>query len=283
MSTNSSYESLRRRSSAATSPPTPVSSRRTSARPSACRVRGAHGADPARAGRPRRTRAAPRSACARSRRGGGRDPRGPRSPRRTGGRQTAARIDEDGAARVKACLARHGELLEAGDRRRLGRERRPSRDLLELSGHRTALRLIYALSSQTVRYQYRTILIPGRSAASVAEHGAIVDAVVAGRPTRPRRRCGAISSTWPSPCGAGCSRGIDSASRGCRTRACRARPRGQERSTSGVVRPPGIVDNIGADLVDSNMREPGWPSESRSRSRGPCLDDEFTSHVEGES
>ena len=47
--------------------------------------------------------------------------------------------------------------------------------LLELSGHGTALRLIRALNSQTVRYQYRTILIPGRSAASVAEHAAIVD------------------------------------------------------------------------------------------------------------
>jgi DNA-binding FadR family transcriptional regulator len=33
-----------------------------------------------------------------------------------------------------------------------------------------------------VRYQYRTILIPGRPAASVAEHTAIVEAVVAGRP-----------------------------------------------------------------------------------------------------
>jgi len=33
-----------------------------------------------------------------------------------------------------------------------------------------------------VRYQYRTILIPGRSAASVEEHAAIVDAVIGGRP-----------------------------------------------------------------------------------------------------
>ena len=31
-----------------------------------------------------------------------------------------------------------------------------------------------------MRYQYRTILIPGRSAASVEEHAAIVEAVVAG-------------------------------------------------------------------------------------------------------
>jgi DNA-binding FadR family transcriptional regulator len=34
-----------------------------------------------------------------------------------------------------------------------------------------------------VRYQYRTILIPGRPAASVAEHTAVVEAVVAGRAT----------------------------------------------------------------------------------------------------
>ena len=33
-----------------------------------------------------------------------------------------------------------------------------------------------------MRYQYRTILIPGRSAASVDEHAAIVDAVLGGRP-----------------------------------------------------------------------------------------------------
>jgi DNA-binding FadR family transcriptional regulator len=51
-----------------------------------------------------------------------------------------------------------------------------------MSGHSTALRLIRALNSQTVRYQFRTILIPGRPAASVAEHAAIVEAVVAGRP-----------------------------------------------------------------------------------------------------
>ena len=32
-----------------------------------------------------------------------------------------------------------------------------------------------------MRYQYRTILIPGRSAASVEEHTAIVEAVIGGR------------------------------------------------------------------------------------------------------
>jgi len=98
-------------------------------------------------------------------------------------RLTAERIDDAGIERLQACLARHRELLAQGDL--LGASDANAdlhAALLELSGHGTAIRLIHALSSQTVRYQYRTILIPGRPAASVAEHTAIVDAVVAGRP-----------------------------------------------------------------------------------------------------
>jgi len=98
-------------------------------------------------------------------------------------RMTAERIDDAGATRLQALLERHRELLEGGDL--LGASDANAdlhAALLELSGHGTARRLIRALNSQTVRYQYRTILIPGRPAASVAEHGAIVGAVVAGRP-----------------------------------------------------------------------------------------------------
>ena len=98
-------------------------------------------------------------------------------------RQTAERVDAAGVARLQACLDRQRELLELGDL--LGASDANAdlhAALLELSGHGTALRLIRALNSQTVRYQYRTILIPGRSAASVSEHAAIVEAVIAGRP-----------------------------------------------------------------------------------------------------
>jgi len=97
-------------------------------------------------------------------------------------RLTAERIDDAGATRLRALLERHRELLEGGDL--LGASDANAdlhAALLELSGHGTARRLIGALNSQTVRYQYRTILIPGRPAASVAEHTAIVEAVVAGR------------------------------------------------------------------------------------------------------
>jgi DNA-binding GntR family transcriptional regulator len=96
-------------------------------------------------------------------------------------RRTAERIDDAGIARVEACLARHRERLESGDL--LGASDANAdlhQAMLELSGHGTALRLIRALNSQTVRYQYRTILIPGRPAASLAEHAAIVEALIAG-------------------------------------------------------------------------------------------------------
>ena len=56
------------------------------------------------------------------------------------------------------------------------------RRLTEISRHRTAARLISALNSQLVRYQYRTILLPGRSERSFAEHEAIVEAVALGDP-----------------------------------------------------------------------------------------------------
>ena len=96
-------------------------------------------------------------------------------------RQAADRIDDAGAARLHSCIARQRELLETGDL--LGASEVNAElhaALLELSGHATAMRLIESLNAQTVRYQYRTILIPGRPGASVAEHAAIVEAVTAG-------------------------------------------------------------------------------------------------------
>jgi DNA-binding GntR family transcriptional regulator len=98
-------------------------------------------------------------------------------------RQAAERIGEEGIGRLRACLERQRELLEAGDL--LGASDANAdlhAVLLETSGHTTTQRLIRALNSQTVRYQYRTILIPGRPAASLGEHAVIVEAVIAGDP-----------------------------------------------------------------------------------------------------
>ena len=50
-------------------------------------------------------------------------------------------------------------------------------ELLRISAHQTATRLIERLRAQNVRFQYRTILVPGRAVRSLAEHRNIVDAV----------------------------------------------------------------------------------------------------------
>ncbi len=70
-----------------------------------------------------------------------------------------------------------GDLLGASDQNALLHLR-----LLEIAQHNTAARLISTLKSQLVRFQYRTILLPGRSERSFAEHEAIVEAVAAGEP-----------------------------------------------------------------------------------------------------
>jgi DNA-binding GntR family transcriptional regulator len=130
-------------------------------------------------------------------------------------RMTAERIDEEGIERLGACLARHRELLESGDL--LGASDANAdlhAALIELSGHSTAQRLIHGLSSQTVRYQYRTILIPGRPAASQAEHAAIVEAVVAREPERAEQAMRRHLFSVAEALQAGLASGIDRASRG---------------------------------------------------------------------
>src|SRR5262245_2830797 len=52
--------------------------------------------------------------------------------------------------------------------------------LLEIAGHRTVSRLVAMLNPQLVRFQFRTILAPGRAEQSFQEHSAIVDAVARG-------------------------------------------------------------------------------------------------------
>lgn len=52
-------------------------------------------------------------------------------------------------------------------------------ELLRISGHQTVTRLIERLRAQNVRFQYRTILVPGRAERSLAEHRTLVDAVAA--------------------------------------------------------------------------------------------------------
>jgi DNA-binding GntR family transcriptional regulator len=96
-------------------------------------------------------------------------------------RQAAERATPEDVDELREVLGRmrarldEADLLGASDENAVLHSK-----LLELSGNRTVIRLVGGLKSQLVRFQYRTILVPGRSARSFAEHSAIVDAVAAG-------------------------------------------------------------------------------------------------------
>jgi len=95
-----------------------------------------------------------------------------------GAREAARRADPDAIARLRAVLARMRTRLADGDllaTSELNGELHAR--ILRIAHHATVERLVESLSSQLVRYQYRTILIPGRAGASLAEHAAILDAL----------------------------------------------------------------------------------------------------------
>lgn len=95
-------------------------------------------------------------------------------------RRAAANATEDDIADLRLILAEmrrllaDGDLLKASDANAVLHQR-----LIDVGAHATAKRLISGLRSQLVRFQYRTILLPGRSELSLAEHTEIVDAVAA--------------------------------------------------------------------------------------------------------
>jgi DNA-binding GntR family transcriptional regulator len=100
-----------------------------------------------------------------------------------GARYAALRATAGDVEDLRAVLAEMRRCLDAGDL--LGASDQNAvlhRRLLEISGHGAASRLISTLKSQLVRFQYRTILLPGRSENSFGEHRTIVDAVAAGDP-----------------------------------------------------------------------------------------------------
>jgi len=96
----------------------------------------------------------------------------------------AAHNADDGAVReLRRIIAEIHELRERGDL--LGVSNANARlhgSILEISGHQTAKRLSQTLSSQLVRFQYRTVLLPGRSEHSHAEQMQIVEAIAAHDP-----------------------------------------------------------------------------------------------------
>jgi len=96
-----------------------------------------------------------------------------------------AALDADDAAidRLREILAEMRRLREGDDLIALSNANaRLHAAILEASRHDTATRLSRALSSQIVRFQYRTVLLPGRPDRSLAEHAKIVEAIAARDP-----------------------------------------------------------------------------------------------------
>jgi DNA-binding GntR family transcriptional regulator len=96
-------------------------------------------------------------------------------------RLAAQRATPQDVERLETILTGMQRLREAGDLLAVSDENAKLHGrLVEISGHRTARRLVGTLNSQMVRFQYRTILLPGRSDRSATEHAAIVAAVARG-------------------------------------------------------------------------------------------------------
>jgi DNA-binding GntR family transcriptional regulator len=98
-------------------------------------------------------------------------------------RGAASHASGEDVAALRAILGEMRARLDAGDL--IGASERNGAlhaRVLELSGNATAQRLVRSLNSQLVRFQYRTILVPGRAERSYAEHTAIVEAVASGDP-----------------------------------------------------------------------------------------------------
>ncbi len=96
-------------------------------------------------------------------------------------RHAAARATPDDVRDLRRIVREMGTLRERGDLMAVSDANASlHRRILEISDHETARRLSGMLISQIVRYQYRTVLLPGRPERSHREHTAIVEAIAAG-------------------------------------------------------------------------------------------------------
>jgi len=96
-------------------------------------------------------------------------------------RKAAQRATPKDVRELRAILREMGAKRERGDLMAVSdANARLHRRIVEISGHRTVSRVSGMLISQIVRFQYRTVLLPGRPDRSHREHAAIVDAIAAG-------------------------------------------------------------------------------------------------------
>lgn len=97
-----------------------------------------------------------------------------------GARFAAVNASDDELRELSAIVARMPQFIADGDL--LGYSAQNSKlhgHIVRVSQHAVTQRLIHGLNAQMVRFQYRTILVPGRPAKSLREHTAVADAIIA--------------------------------------------------------------------------------------------------------
>ena len=93
-------------------------------------------------------------------------------------RHAALMATDDEVRQMRSIQAEMPAFLEQGDLLAYSdANRRLHAIIIEASRHATAQRLLSGLKAQLVRYQYRTIFVPGRPQQSLAEHASLVDAI----------------------------------------------------------------------------------------------------------
>jgi DNA-binding GntR family transcriptional regulator len=96
-------------------------------------------------------------------------------------RKAAEHVTANEATQLRHLVAMMSERTEAGDLMGYSELNAALHDRIrEISRHGSAAVIVQRLRNQSVRQQFRLSLMPGRSNVSVAEHAAIVEAVVAG-------------------------------------------------------------------------------------------------------
>lgn len=104
-----------------------------------------------------------------------------------GAAHAALRATDDEISAIRSVLTEMTDLAASGDLLAYSDcNARLHAAVLAASRHGTAQRMISGLKAQMVRFQYRTILVPGRAAHSLSEHTAIVEAIEARDPEAAR-------------------------------------------------------------------------------------------------
>jgi DNA-binding GntR family transcriptional regulator len=93
-------------------------------------------------------------------------------------RHAARRATEEDINELRQLIATMKEFYEANDLLQYSEMNSLlHKKIMQIAKHETASRLLDTLNSQSVRFQFRTILAAGRPEKSFAEHNAIVEAI----------------------------------------------------------------------------------------------------------